>query len=413
MKLLRSALALALCFFFTVFAEGPVTLSERELAVNNWPSWRGPDWNGVYNGTDWDASRLAAPEVLWSADIGQGYATPSILRDRLYCIGRNGRRDRVRCFNALSGATIWTFDCKTTGTDSYPGPGASPLIHDGKVFTFGRAGELNCLDAATGKSVWSFDVRTAGAVNPGWDFSGSPRVSGDLLILNANQSGIALNRNTGALVWKSAPGIGGYATPVFYPGPGGRLAAAIFGEKKLYGVDVTTGSVLWNFDWETGCDVLASDPLFIGTRIFIASNYGKGCALLDIASGRPAVLWSNRNVQSHTQSHVFYNGFIYAAHGSPGGTSSIRCINPDTGAVVWQERLGFGSFIRAGDKLIYINESGQLTVMPAVSTGFQKLAQARVPGAEGLYWSAPVMAHGLLYTRSDSGRLTCINLRLR
>ncbi|HEB32141.1 MAG TPA: hypothetical protein ENI15_14930 [Spirochaetes bacterium] len=51
---------------------------------------------------------------------------------------------------------------------------------------------------------------------PTWGYAGSPVIEGDILLLNAGVSGIALNKKSGKKIWVSRRGTRGYATPVIY-----------------------------------------------------------------------------------------------------------------------------------------------------------------------------------------------------
>jgi outer membrane protein assembly factor BamB len=51
---------------------------------------------------------------------------------------------------------------------------------------------------------------------PTWGFSGSVMIIEDLAIYNVGSAGLALNKTTGEIVWKSDDDVPGYATPVPY-----------------------------------------------------------------------------------------------------------------------------------------------------------------------------------------------------
>src|SRR6185436_7027567 len=98
--------------------------------------------------------------------------------------GRIGGDERVLCLDATTGALLWEhrYDCPYTM--SYPGgPRATPLCHDGKVYTLGAEGALLCFDAVSGKSIWSRDFKhDFGAPTPVWGFAAHPLLLGRQLI---------------------------------------------------------------------------------------------------------------------------------------------------------------------------------------------------------------------------------------
>ena len=97
-------------------------------------------------------------------------------------------RERVHCFDEITGKTLWThvYDVAYEDWAFDPsqeiGPVATPIVRDGKVYTQGRVGHLFCLDARTGDVPWrrnldkDYQVKFA----PG---APSPLIDGDLLIL--------------------------------------------------------------------------------------------------------------------------------------------------------------------------------------------------------------------------------------
>jgi outer membrane protein assembly factor BamB len=87
------------------------------------------------------------------------------------------------------------------------------------------------------------------------------------------------------------------------------------------------------------------------------------------------------------------------------------CLDPKTGDPVWRENLGFGSFLIAGSRLIFLDERGTVTVGDIAGDKFDKLATASVLPNAGKCWTMPILANGLLYCRSSSGALVCLDLR--
>src|SRR5258708_22667939 len=61
-------------------------------AAGDWPQWRGPARTGISQETgllkEWPKD---GPKLLWQLpDIGEGYATPSLVGARLYLLGNRG-----------------------------------------------------------------------------------------------------------------------------------------------------------------------------------------------------------------------------------------------------------------------------------------------------------------------------------
>lgn len=383
--------------------------SDPGISASDWPNFRGVDHNGIYSENDFDAGKLSKTAVLWKKNIGEGYSAPSVFRDKLFIIGHEEPNDVVRCLNAKTGKEIWNFKYETWTDYDYPGPRASPTYSGGKIYTLGRGGDLFCLNADTGKKIWGTNVESYGAYNTGWNYAGSVLISDDMALVNAGKYGMAFNKDTGKLAWKSPEGVGGYATPVRFTFKN-KDYLAIFGETRLFAVELKTGKLWWDIDWHTGCEVNAGDPVVFDNKVFIATGYDKGCGVFDFSGGSPKKIWTNTNVVSHFSSFVLYRDRIFAVSGNAGDsrTSAFRCINPADGKVVWEKRLGFASFIMAGDKFILVNESGEVYIFEASASSYKEIKKAQFD--PGQYWTAPVMSRGLLYIRNTQGLLTCIDL---
>ena len=231
----------------------------------------------------------------------------------------------------------------------------------------------------------------------------------DLLILNAGVSGIALDKYTGKKVWVSGPGSGGYAAPVLFDIRGNRYAA-FFGERALYGVELTTGKGAWFFPWRTSYDVNAADPLIAGDGIFISSNYNSGCAMLQIKDGKADLLWKNNKFDSHFSSFIYIDGYIYGNDGTAwSDKGTFRCLAADTGKEMWAADLGFGSLIAVDNNLIMLNSKGDLIIAEATPDAYMEIARAKGIIARKC-WTPPAFSNGRIFIRNDRGAIMCIDV---
>ena len=54
----------------------------------DWPNWRGPDYNGISQETDWfEKWGSSGPKRLWNASVGTGFATVSVADGRGFTMG--------------------------------------------------------------------------------------------------------------------------------------------------------------------------------------------------------------------------------------------------------------------------------------------------------------------------------------
>jgi len=373
----------------------------------DWPQLRGPQRNGISTEKGWIARWAGAgPRQAWAAQVGLGWSSMAVVGGRLYTMGNIANKDSVYCLNAVTGRPIWkqTYACRA---GDYSGTRATPTVLGGRVYTLSREGHAYCFDTATGKIIWnSHLMQDARAVPPRWGFAGSPLVDGNRVIYNAGSAGVALDKNTGKVLWKSGAVGAGYASPVAYTVKG-RHGVAVFSAAGLFGLDSASGRQQWFFPWKTQYGVNAADPIFTEGNVFISSDYNAGGALVRLDGGEPKVIWRNRNMRNKGNSSVLLNGALY---GNDQG--SLKCVELRTGAEKWrQPGVGMGGLIAADGKLIVVTERGALLIVQATPARYTQLARAQLP--RGSYFTQPVLANGRIYCRSHEGSLVCLDVRAK
>ena len=377
----------------------------------DWPRWRGPDGNGITSESGWDPDSIAdGPNVVWQAALGVGFSSVAVSDGLVYTMGNKSGIDTVYCLDVETGNEVWTYSYSCV-TGSYPGPYATPTVEAGVVYTLSKQGHLFSFDAKTGDVRWSKNLISDYRIRaPGWGISGSPTVVDDNLLINAGRSGLALNKRNGRKVWDSGSGPGGYASPVVYEFEGKKYAT-IFGSNAIYGVEVARGKVAWSFPWNNQAVVNAADPVVFDGKVFIASAYNKGSAVIDFSGKQPVKVWQSSVFKTHFSSFVLIDGYIYGNDGDARQPSSgiFRSVDFLTGEQMWGERLGFGSLIAAGDKLIMLNSQGEIFISKVDSGSYIELSHATLPRNQ--YWTPPVLSHGRLFIRNLRGDLYCIDVR--
>ena len=308
----------------------------------DWPGWRGPDGDGMSKETDWNPQALAGgPRVLWTADIGSGYSNVAVSADRVYTFGCDPFA-AVKCLRAEDGEVIWEYTLESRS----PGAYATPTVSGGSVYALSKDGILLCLNARNGKLRWKKDIaKEYGAVEPTYGFGGSPVVAGDLVLLTANTSGMAVDRRRGRLVWSSEPPdmtrievVGPYSstgteylTPVLYE-QGGRRLALVSSAGGLSAVEAATGKPVWRFPWERYGGGQGGDPVVVGSRVLVTFDLTHGSdaaqsVLLESGGGQPQVVWRSPHLFSQFGNSLVIDGYVYGAHGGPVYyTASLRCL---------------------------------------------------------------------------------------
>ena len=390
-------------------------LSAMSFAAD-WPQWRGPDRDGVSSETGWSSSWPEdGPKQAWKLSVGVGYSSIAVSDGRVYTMGNVDKTDTIYCLNADTGAEIWkhSYPCVAEGNE-HPGTASTPTVDGGFVYTMSREGHVNCLDAESGDVVWSKHVvEDFGAEVPEWEFSSSPLILGEKLILDVGIA-LALDKSTGELVWKTKdygdvwedienPG-GGYSSAIAFR-LGDAQALAVFNASGLVILDPENGQELMLHPWKTSYNINAATPIVSGDEVFISSGYDVGGAVLKISEGKLVPVWQSKEMRNHLNSSVLWEGHLYGFD-----EKQLSCLDWKTGEVKWtQKGLGKGSLMLADGKLIALGDKGKLVIADASPDGFNELASVKI--LSGLCWTVPVLSNGKIYCRNHEGDLVCVDVK--
>jgi len=393
---------------------GSVFLSFNILASADWFTWRGPQANGISIEADWQYEALLRPApILWKTNVGNGWSAVSINNGLLYTMGNIAGNDIIYCLRESTGEEVWQYSYECTG-GNYPGPRTTPIVDGLNVYTISRNGDLFCLRKLDGSLVWNRNIfKDFGAKNLRWGFSSTPVIEDEILLINANNNGLALNKNNGELIWNSPPARGSYSVPVIYKS-GNESYAAILGEKVAHGVDLSTGEIQWSYELESWF-VHAADPIIHNNELFFSSDGDGLGTMINITDSIPVLKWTSIDMRNNFSSSILHKGYIFGSDGLTGDkTSSLNCIDWDTGRLAWTEEIGHNTMILADDKLICLTESGELIIIRADHEKYQELVKVQIfqENKNDFSWTAPVLANGNLYCRSGAGELVCIDLSI-
>jgi outer membrane protein assembly factor BamB len=380
-------------------------------SASDWTCWRGPNHNSTVNESNlsWDWS-AKPPTQLWKVNTGASYSAVCVQGNRVYTMGNDKGKDTIFCLNADTGKTIWAH-AEAQGKRDFqadPVPNATtatPVLDGNRVYTISREGLVLCLDAGSGKVLWRKRVLSdfgKGIETPPFGFAGSALIDGGNVLFNVGHHGMALNKLTGALVWKSS-GLAGHATPVAYK-VGNRSGVAFFNGSGIVGTDPKTGKLLWEHKWKTEYDINATDPVFDDEGVFI-STWGRA-QKLKLGSTKPTVAYETRTMQHTTSSPVRIGNYLYG-----NSKGRLACMELATGKPKWDlPGIGDGNVLVIGDKLLALAEKGELIVVDAAPNACRE--RARFPVMEGGKCVVhPTLANGRLYCRSVEGDLVCLDLR--
>lgn len=386
-----------------------VLMATTAAMAADWPQFRGPNADGVapqaMMNADW---KTHAPKEMWRISMSDdGFAGPAVANGRLYIIDHKGDQDVVRCIGMADGKDLWTFAYNDLANANFGFSRATPTVRDGKVYTVSYQGKVHCLDADTGKVVWKMDmVRQLGGQMPGWGFAQSPVIDGEKLIVCPGAptgSVVALDRNTGRVIWKSGTDKAGYSTPVIGM-INGVKQYIVFSGTSLNGYG-EGGKLLWTVPWKTSYDVNAAQPIVLGNGVFISSGYGIGCAIIQIEGNKAKPIWKTPAMQQQFTSAIVHEGLIYGTT-DPG---ELVCLNPKTGQTLWRQG-GFekGGVVATDAELIALTgNEGELVLTELSPKGYRELGRTRPVGGQS--WTAPILADGRVIVRNKQA-LVCLDV---
>jgi len=377
----------------------------------DWPNYRGPDYNGFSQETDWKADwENEAPKILWTKSIGIGFSSITVADGRAYMMGNTGKSgekantDIVFCVDAVSGEELWRheYPCELQPKYYEGGTLSSPTVDGDVVYTLSKMGDLFCFNAETGKIIWE---KKMDYTLPTWHFSSSPLVWHDLLIFNLGSAGVALNKKDGALVWENGDGPCGYSTAVPY-NMDGQDCVMIFGYQSIMGLTAKDGKKVWEYEWKTQHDVNAADPIIDGNKVFISSGYNRGCSVLEVNGSKATKVWESRVIRNHMNCTMLYEGFLYGFD-----ESQLKCVDFKDGTEKWSEKsMGKGALMMSQDgRLIIMSDKSELVIAKATPEKFELISKTQLL-PKGKCWTVPTLANGKIYARNAAGDVACIDV---
>lgn len=386
------------------------------VVADDWPRFLGSHYDGISRERGWNKDwPVEGPRTLWRKNVGSGASSVAVMGDRLYTMGNQDDLDIIWCIDSATGTVLWRkeYSCKLDRRMFEGGPGATPTIANGRLFTLAHDGQLHCWGAEDGSPLWRRDLRDDfDGRRQQWGFCGSPLVTeGKLIIDNGGRgnSTIALDPATGQLLWASGSDKIGYASPVVARF-GSHRVVLIMKATALVGLELDSGQELFRHPWETSYKVNAATAQVDGHRIFISSGYGRGCALLNVRDNGLELVYENKHMANQMDTSVIYEGHVYGISGDT-NRGQLVCMALNDGRVKWtQGDTKTGTVALADGYLIVLSEKGGLLrVGPASPDGFKPTGRAVV--FEGRSWSVPVLANGRLFAKNNDGDLVALEVR--
>jgi len=389
----------------------PDVVSEVRNFVPNSPvgeensQWRGPTRSGYFYGetgllTQWPAG---GPRLLWYRDnLGDGYSSPAVANGRVYVTGLHAN-DLVLSVFDLNGELLVRRIVGSEWTGSYPGTRSTVTVNSGKLYIFSATGQLIALCEKTLEQVWMRDVlREFDGRNIRWGLTESPLIVGEKVFVapgGRRNNVIALNKNTGELVW-SSPALGeptSYGSPLFIDGYAVPLIVTN-SERHIIGLNANTGELLWSHPQTNSHNIHPNTPLYSNGMIFSTTGYGGGSVMLRLTNNGRGVeyVWSN-SVDNQMGGAVKLNNTIFTSgHRSRG----FFAMDWNTGDIRYSVRQISPSVTIAADGMLFVySDRGEVALVRPNPNQFEMVSSFNITHGTNQHWAHPVIHDGVLYIR--------------
>jgi outer membrane protein assembly factor BamB len=398
-----------------------------------WPQWRGPRRDGHSSDTRVPLHWGPTQNLKWQIDLpGAGNSSPVAWGKRIFLTAatKGGSERLVLCVDRHSGKILWQ---KVAAKNPPEEPlhawnthASSTCATDGeRVYAFFGTPGLFCYDIE-GNLLWSKDFGPLVA-GTGWGGgAASPMLHEDLVVVNGDHGtyrgqkddkGVdygpswlwALNKRTGAVVWKTPRNQGmGWCTPIIWDS-GGRQELVLNGQLGVWSYDPRTGKELWHVEGRADGEGFGEvTPVWGHGLLFVFTGKpGPAWAIRPGGAGdvsKTHVVWQKKHLDRDVSSPLLMGDYLYTL--SRIGVAT--CMEAKSGKEIWRERLGgepCASMISLRGKIVFLSDDGAASVVEPGST-FKLLAVNKL-GDGDLFRASPAVVDGQLLIRSDR-RLYCI-----
>jgi outer membrane protein assembly factor BamB len=391
-----------------------------------WPRFRGTNFDAISK-EEISLARTWPPEgprLLWSIDVGEGYAAAAVLAGRVYILDydREKQADVIRCLSLADGRDIWQYSYPVRIKRNHGMSRTIPAVTDKYIVTMGPMCNVTCLDSMTGQFRWILDlVKDFNATVPDWYAGQCPLIDDDkaIIAVGGDTLMMAIDCETGEILWRSP-------NPHNWLMTHSSVMPAEFRGKRMYvycasggvvGISAEDGGILWEYPGWTIRIANVPSPLVAGEGlIFLSGGYNAGSMMLQLTeqqgkiTAQPAFKLETEIFGSEQQTPIFYQGHIYGIRPD----RRLVCLDLD-GNVVWTSPethlfgpRGLGPYTIANGMIYILDDTGVLTLAEATPSGYVQLAEAKVmDGIEA--WGPMAVASDRLILR-DVNRMICLDI---
>jgi len=388
-----------------------------------WPRFRGANFDAI-SSEDIALARTwptEGPRLLWSIEVGEGFAGAAILAGRVYILDydRENEAEAIRCLSLEDGREIWRYWYPVKVKRNHGMSRTVPAVTEKYIVTLGPKCHVTCVDSTSGEFHWMLDlVKEFSTTVPDWYAGQCPLIEDGKAIVAPGDDAlmIAVDCETGEIVWQSPNPHGWVMThssiiPTEFMGSRMYVYCASGG---VVGVSAENGSILWEFnEWKIRVANVPSPVVMGEGLIFLSGGYNAGSMMLgltqegDSITARGVFRLEPEVFGSPQHTPIFYDGYIYGVR--PDG--QLTCLDLN-GQVVWTStsvhQFGRGPYTIANGLMYVMNDIGVLTLAEATPSGYVQLAEAKVlEGPDS--WGPMAIASGRLILR-DLNQMICLDV---
>jgi len=379
---------------------------QQNIENQNW-QWRGENRNGMYLNETGLLKTWAVngPELLWHFDgLGEGHTSAAISNEKIYITGMHDDRLFLYVFD-MSGKLLNERELGKEWNINYNGTRSSVNINDGKLYIFNALGTLFCLDQITLNEVWKKDmISEFGARNIRWGMTESPLIVGDKIFMTPGgetHNMVALNKNTGELIWTSR-GEGtpsAYCSPLYIEGYSVPMVVTVTHEHMI-AFNANTGEKIWSHPQVNApFNIHPNIPIYSDGMIFSTTGYSGGSMMLRLTNNGRAVeeVWKN-DVDNQMGSAIRVGNYVYTS--GHRGISGWFCMDWNTGEVMYRvENTGECNVIYADGMLFVYSDRGIMKLIRPNPERYELVSSFDVTLGTDQHWAHPVIYQGVMYLR--------------
>jgi outer membrane protein assembly factor BamB len=376
-------------------------------AAQDWSQWRGQNRDGGVAGFKAPAAWPDQLSQRWKIDVGLGYATPLVVGNRIYQFSRQGGDEVMSAIDAATGSVLWKtgyaapFEMNSATSRHGAGPKSTPAFSNGRIFSIGMSGIVTAFDATSGKPLWQ---KPGSPVAPMFTTHAfSPVVERGLVVFHLgghNQGAItAFDVNTGEVKWSWNGDGPSYGSPIVADFDGTRQIVTLT-QTKLVGVDVATGSLLWERPFVSPNVTNAATPVLVG-RTIVLSNGGPLVAVRVAKRDTQWVVeeaWQNADAPFRLSNAIATSDILFGL--TTRNMGQYFAVDVKTGQTLWssESRQAAQAAIEYGGDLWFsLEDDGELVIARVSRTGFEPLRRYKV--ADAATWTPPVISGNRIFIK--------------